>query len=178
MGFAAFAAWLAAALIVLSDGRRALAAGLALSAAALAVLAWPAGGWIGVAAVLAGGLVAAVQRFRSGAQGWGVMPAGSTPVLILSVVGALVALWFAVSVTSGDAAPLRFAALTVIGLMGARVLISGSPSIILTSIAVLALAVAVAAGLAPSASGPVPYLAGALVAGGVSFVRVAEPRGA
>jgi hypothetical protein len=177
-GLAAATAWLAAALIVLSDGRRALAAGLALGAAALAVLAWAAGGWVAASAVLAGGFVAAAQRYRSGTPGWGVMPPGSTPQLILSVVAGLVALWLAVSVTAGDGAPLRFSALTVVALMGARVLIARSPSVILTAIAVLALAVAAAAGLAPAGSGLAVYLAGALVAGGLSFVRIPEPHGA
>ena len=72
---AAFMAWLSAAIIVLADGRRGLALGLGLTAVAFAALAWASGDRLAAAAMLAGGGVAAVQRLRSGIDGWGLMPA-------------------------------------------------------------------------------------------------------
>jgi hypothetical protein len=173
---AAFAAWLGAALVVLSDGRRALAVGLSLIAAAYAVLAWGAAGWPATAAILIGGSVAALLRLRTGQAGWGVMPPGSTPRLILSVVAGILALWIAASVTTGAGGPSRYAALVVLGLMGARVLTASAPAVVITAVAALALAVAMASGLAQAGPGPAPYIAGALIAAGVSFVRVAEQR--
>jgi hypothetical protein len=173
---AAFAVWLGAALVVLSDGRRALALGLGFIAAGDAVLAWGPAGWPATAAIFIGGLVALLLRLRTGQAGWGVMPPGSTPRLILSVVAGILALWIAASVTNGAGAPLRYAALVVLGLMGARVLTATAPAVVLTAVAALALAVAVASGLAPAGPGPAPYVAGALIAAGVSFVGVVEQR--
>jgi hypothetical protein len=172
---AAFAAWLGAAVIVLSDGRRGLALGLALTTAGFGVLAWVDSPLLAAAAVLAGGAVAAAKRWRSGPDGWGVMPPGSTPRLILSIVGGLLALWIATSVMTGPGAPLRFAALSVLGLMGARALVTESePAALLTALAALALSVAMASGLAATGAGPSLYIVAGLIALGVSVVRVAE----
>jgi hypothetical protein len=174
---AAFAAWLGAAMIVLSEGRRALAVALGLVGAALAGLAWATVGWPAAVALLAGGLAAAALRLRTGAPGWQVMPPRSTPRFILAVVAGILALWVAVSVMTGPGAPLRFAALAVIGLMTARVLTSDAPEVILTAIAALALAVAAASGLAPAA-GLATFVAAALIAAGISFLRMSEAHGA
>jgi hypothetical protein len=173
-GAAAFAAWLAASVIVLSDGRRGLALGLALMAVAFAPLAWIGGGWPAAAAVFAGGAIAAIQRLRSGTDGWGLMPAGSTSRLILVIAAGVVALWIAVSVTSGPSASIRFAAVAVIGLMGARLLTARDPAALMTAVAGMALAIATAAGLAATAPGLAPYLVAALIAAGVSALRVSE----
>jgi hypothetical protein len=176
---AAFAAWLGASLIVVSDGRRGLALGLALTAAAFAALAWVVGGdMLAVAALLFGGAVAAIQRLRAGRDGWRVMPAGSTPRMVLSIAIGLLALWIATSVMTGPGAPLRFAALSVLGLMAARVLTETEPSAVLTALAVLALTVAMASGIADTAPGPSPYIGAALIALGVSAIRVRQPSGA
>ena len=167
---AAFVAWVGAALVVLADGRRGLALGLVLFTAGLAVLAWPAGMAFGAVAIAAGGLVAAGQCLRSGPASWGIMPAGSTPRLIICIASGLLALWMAASVTSGTGAPLRFAVLLVVGLMGARILISHEPGAVLAAIASLALALGVAPGLAATSPGPVAAIVGALIAAGVMFV--------
>lgn len=174
---AAFVAWLGAAVIVLSDGRRGLALGLALTTVSFTVLAWADGEWLGAAALLLGGVVAAIQRLRTGRDFWGVMPPGSTSRLALSVAGGLLALWIATSVMTGVGAPQRFVALTVIGLMGARVLIDNEPAVVLTALAALALAVATASGLADTPPGPSPYVVAAMIALGVSVIRV-EAHGA
>jgi hypothetical protein len=175
---AAFTAWLGAAMIVLGDGRRALALGVALIAASFAALAWVGGDVPAAAATLAGGAVATFQRLRSGSEGWGLMPPGSTPRLILAIVAGVVALWIAASVTTGTGAPLRFATLAVLGLMGARVLEGRDPAVVLTAVAGMALAVAMATALAATPPGPAPYIVAALIAAGVSVPRMTVPHAA
>jgi hypothetical protein len=175
---AAFFAWLGAAVIVLSDGRRGLALGLAVTTLGLAALALANGDRIAAAAVLVGGAVAAFQRMRTGRDVWGLMPTGSTPRLVLSIAGGFVGLWVATSVMNGPGAPLRFAALSVLVLMGARVVTASAPDAVVTALAALALSVAMAAGIADTEPGPSLYVAAALIASGVSVIRVAEKSGA
>ena len=177
-GVAAFAAWLGASAIVLSDGRRALALGLAMTALGFSVLALIDGSPLAAAAVLIGGGVAAVPRLRTGPEGWGVMPPGSTPRLVLAIGGGLLPLWIATSVMTGPGAPLRFAALSVLGLMAARILTESEPPAMVTALAAFALAVAMASGLADTPPGTAPYVAAAVIALGVSLMRVPEPNGA
>ena len=174
MAGAAFVAWLGAALIVLADGRRGLALGLAFVTVSLAILTWPAGMAVGSVAIGVGGLIAAVQCWRSGPAEWGIMPAGSTPRLILCVASGMLGFWLAASVTTGPDASRRFAVLVVTGLMGARVLISRDVPVVLTGIAALALAVATASGLAEESRGPIPAIVGGLIAAGVMFVPAAR----
>ena len=88
----------------------------------------------------------------------------------------MLALWVAASVTTGPGAPLRFAVLVVLGLMGVRVLAGRETAVLLATIAGLALALAVAPGLAAASAGPVPDIAGGLVAAGVVVLRPAAPR--
>lgn len=173
MAGAAFVAWLGAALVVLADGRRGLALGLALITVSLAILTWPAGMAVGSVAIGVGGLIAAVQCWRSGPAEWGIMPAGSTPRLILCVASGLLGFWLAASVTTGPDASRRFAVLVVTGLMGTRVLISRDVPVVLTGIAALALALATASGLAAESPGPIPAIVGGLIAAGVMFVPAA-----
>jgi hypothetical protein len=170
----ALLAWLGASLVVLADGRRGLALGLAALTVGLALLAWPAGTLFGAGAVAAGGMVAAGRFWRSGPATWAIMPAGSTPRLVLCVASGVLALWVAASVTSGPGAPLRFTVLLVLGLMGARILMSRDLSVLLTSIAAFALALAVGSGLADPPPGVVPYIAGGLVAAGSMFVPAGQ----
>ena len=178
-GVAAFAAWLGAAVIVMSDGRRGLALGLAVTTLAIAVLAWGAGhdALAGTAVVLGGG-AAAILRLRTGADVWGVMPPGSTPRLVLSIAGGLLALWISTTLMTGSGAPLRFAALSVVVLMGARALTATESGAVLTALAALALAMALMSGIADTGPGPAPYVVASLIAAGVSAIRVAQPNGA
>ncbi len=175
---AAIAAWAGAAMIVLADGRRGLAAGIALIAAGFATLAWTSGDWLGGAALLVGGAVCAVQLLRTGRQDWGLMPPGSTTRLIMAVVGAVLSLWVAASVTTGHGAPLRFASLAVLGLMAARLLQSERAVAVLTAAAGLALALAGASTLGQSAPGFAPYLIAGLIAAGAPLLTRVESRGA
>jgi len=173
-GVAAFTAWLGASIVVLSDGRRGLALGLAFIAAAFTALAAANGQWPAAAALFVGGAVAAIQRLRSGTDDWRLMPPGSTSKLLLAIAIGVVALWIAVSVSSGAGAPLRFAAVTVLGLMGARMLTARDPAAVITAAAGMALAIATASGLAPTTPAPAPYIVAALIAAGVSVLRVAD----
>ena len=174
---AAFAAWLGAGVIVLADGRKGLAVGIGLVAAGFAALAWAEGRWLGGAFLLAGGAVFVIELFRTGPQDWGLMPAGSTPRLILAVVGGILSLWVAASVTTGPGAPLRFATLAVPVMMAGRLLQGKSATIVLVAAAGLALALAGASDLGLREGGLTPYLIGAVIAAGASFLRVAESRG-
>ncbi|MGA7910840.1 MAG: hypothetical protein WCC30_04750 [Candidatus Dormiibacterota bacterium] len=173
---AAFTGWLGVSMIVLADGRRGLAAGLAVSTAGLAAIAWRDGESVAALIVLVGGAAAAFLRNRAGPRGWVVMPPGSTPRLILCVAGGLVALWFAASVTLGPDGATRFAALSVIGLSGARIVASREASSVVTAVATLALATAVATDLGAGSPSLLPYVAAAVIATGVLLlpVRVAS----
>src|SRR5260370_12810121 len=72
---------------VLADGRRGLAAGLGLVAVGFTAIAWADGAWVGGAFLIIGGAVAVIALLQAGPQDWGIMPAGSTPRLILAVPG-------------------------------------------------------------------------------------------
>ena len=175
---AAFAAWLGAALIVLSEGRRGLALGMGLVTVGFAVLALAAGEVEAAAALFVGGGVAAVQRLRTGRDVWGVMPPRSTARLVLAIAIGLLALWISTSVMTGPGATVRFASISVLGLMAARLLTPTEAAGVLTALAALALSVAVAGGVADTSPGPALYVLAAIVAGGISLINVREPNGA
>jgi hypothetical protein len=164
---AAFLTWVGASLVVLSDGRRGLALGLALITGGFAVLALAGGLQIGAAAVAVGGGIAAWQCWRSPSARWGIMPAGSTPRLVLCIGSGLLGLWIATAVTNGPGAAMRFAILVVLGLMGARVLSSGELHVVLAGIAGLALALGAAPALDVLVDGTVPDIFAGLIAAGV-----------
>lgn len=175
---AAFAAWLGAALIVLSEGRRGLALGMALVTLGFAGLAMVAGQVEGAVALVAGGGIAVLQRLRSGKDAWGVMPPGSTARVVLAAAVGLLALWISTTVMTGPGASIRFAALSVLGLTAARVLTPSDPPAVMTALAALALSVAVAAGVAGTGPGPAVYVLAAIVAAGISLIHVREFDGA
>ena len=175
---AGFAAWVGAAVIVLADGRRGLAAGIGLVALGFTALVWTDGLWASGAILLMGGAVCVFELVRKGPQEWGLMPPASTPRLILAVVVGILSLWVAASVTTGPGASLRFASLAVPGLMAGRLLQRQSSIAVLTAAAGLALALAGASGLALSGAGLAPYLFGAVIAAGALLLPAAESRGA
>jgi len=177
-GIAAFAAWLGAAMIVLADGRRGLALGIGLVAAGFAAMAWADGVWVGGALLLVGGAIAVMTLLRTGHQDWGLMPSGSTPRLLLAVAGGILSLWVAASVTTGPGASLRFACITVLGLMAGRLLESKSATPALTGAAGLAIALAGASELGPNDPGFAPYLIGAVIAAGALLLPAARSDGA
>jgi hypothetical protein len=175
---AAFAVWAGAAVVVLADGRRGLAAGVGLVALGFSVLAWTNSLWLEGAILLAGGAIAVFELVRTGPKEWGLMPAGSTPRLILAVVVGILSLWVAASVTTGPGASLRFASLAALGLMAGRLLQSQNATALLTAAAGLALSLAGASGLTPNGAGVAPYLVGAVIAAGALLLPAAESRGA
>lgn len=177
-GIAAFAAWLGVSLIVLSDGRRGLAAGIALATVGLSVLAFPAAGIAGAVALFAGGAIAAVRRAPSGPEGWSIMPAGSTPRLVLCVAAGILALWVALAVMQGGGGASRFAAMAAIGLAGARLISSDVGEVVEAALSVLALAVGLVAGLASGSPGVWPYLAAAAVAAVATSIPIKATRAA
>jgi hypothetical protein len=164
---AAFVAWIGGAIIVLADSRRGLAAGLAIVAVAAAAIAWSQGEQGGAIVLLAGGVLGSALRFTIGPDGWGLMQPGSTPRLLFTIVVALVVLWVALAVTSGPGAGYRFAALTVLVLLGGRLLEATEPAVVLTAIAGVALVLGIVSG-----DGIVSYCLAALVTAGVSAMPV------
>ena len=138
--------------------------------AALAGVSLSAAEPIGAIALAAGGAVAAARRFTAGPAGWAIMPAGSTPRLVLCVAGGLLALWVGVAVMTGGGGALRFAVISVVGLAGARALAGENASVVQTALALLALAIAAGAGLAPHTVTVWTYLAAGLVAAAVTWL--------
>jgi hypothetical protein len=174
----AFAAWLGGAIVLLSDGRRGLALGLAVLAAGLAALAFAAGDQAAAGALLAGGAGAAALRLRAGREGWGLMPAGSTPRLILSVVAALLSLWVAVAVTAGPGGGLRFAVLASLVLLVARLLQGADPAASTTAASGIALVLGAGTVLAAGAASDAACIVAALISVGLQALPRVEADGA
>lgn len=170
---AALCAWVGGSLLVLSDGSRGIAAGVGVATLGLSVIAWQSTGFVPALAILVGGAVVALQHQRSEDRRWGIMPAGSTPRLILCVAIGLVALWVAASVTLGTGVAQRFVVLVVVGLTAGRILTTQQIRVVTAASAVLALAVAVGAGL--GAHSVWPYVVAGLIACGVTFVPTPRP---
>lgn len=170
---AALCAWLGASLIVLGDGSRGTAAGVGFATAGLAAIAWQTAGAVPALAILVGGAVVALQHARASGGTWDIMPAGSTPRLILCVAVGLLALWVGASVTLGQGVAQRFSVLVVVGLTAARILTSQQAPVVLAAAAVLALAVG--EGAAFGAQSVWPYLVAGLIAIGVTLISVPRP---
>jgi hypothetical protein len=156
--------WLGASLIVIADGRRALATGIALTAAGLAVLALLTAGLPAAAALAVGGAIAAARRFVAGPPGWSILPPGSTPRLVLCVATAIVAFWVAAGVTGGPHGSLRFAVIVGLALATARTLSATEQTVLLSAVAILALSATSVAAIGSAEPSIWPYLAGGLVA--------------
>ena len=175
---AAIAAWLGGSIVLLSDGRRGLAVGLAVVAAALAALALFGGHDVEAAALVGGGAVAAALRLRNGPAGWGVMPAGSTPRLILAIAAGLVAFWIAAAVIGGDGAALHFAVPAVLAVLLLRVLLGAEPAAASAVASGLALTLGAGTLLAPNDASPATCIVAAVVAAGMQALPRAESHGA
>lgn len=175
---AAFAVWLGGALILLAEGRRGLAAGVAVLTAGLSVLLWAAGQDLAAITLAAGGAVAAAVRLVVGPSGWGLMQAGSTPRILLTIVIGIVALYIAASLSAGAGAPARFALLVAIALPAARLLEAPGPAPATAAAAAMALAIgAVGASVDLSAPVETAVIAAVIAAGVVALPQVAS-RGA
>lgn len=164
--------WFGASLAVVSDGRRGLAVGIALTAAGVAMFALLTGGPPAAAVLALGGAIAAGRRYFVGPDGWEILPPGSTPRLVLCIATALIAFWVAAGVASGPYTALRFGVLAGIVLSAARVLSTTDQAVLLSAVAILALDVATAATIGSSSPGIWPYVAGAVVAATVGWLPV------
>jgi hypothetical protein len=133
-------AWLGAAVLTVADARRGLALGLALASIGLATTAFVNGQSLAAAALLAGGLGTASCRIRDGKAGWALVPAGSTPRLVLCLLVLLGALVLKTSVTSISLMQLTM--FTVGCLAVARLLTASSRSVVLAAAALLVLGLA------------------------------------
>ena len=159
---AAALAWLGASTTGLAEGRRGLGLGLAMTGAGLAGVT--AGRSLPTALVLAlAALVAAALRLRDGTSGWRVMPPGSTPGIVASVI-VLVASAVLAGVALQGTSPAFFAPFAVVLISGIRVLGAGRRQPILASASALALGLgalgtltdAVAAALVAAVLGAIP----------------------
>jgi hypothetical protein len=164
--------WLGASLAVVSDGRRGLAAGIALTAIGVATLAFITAGPPAAAALALGGAIAVARRYVTGPAGWAILPPGSTPRLVLCIATALIAFWVAAGVASGPYTSLRFGVLAGIVLSAARVLATSDQAVLLSAVAILALDVGAAAAIGSSSPGVWPFVAGGLVAATVGWLPV------
>ncbi|HET9782809.1 MAG TPA: hypothetical protein VFR33_13635 [Candidatus Dormibacteraeota bacterium] len=162
--------WLGASLIVVSDGRKGLAVGIALTTVGLATFAFLTAGPIAAIALALGGAVAATRRYVTGAEGWAILPPGSTPRLVLSLATALIAFWVAAGLTSGSYVSLRFGVIVAAVLSVARVLSTNEQTALLSAVALLSLSAAVATAMGSSITSLWPYLGGALVAAAVGWL--------
>ena len=175
---AALVAWLGATFIVVADGRRGLAAGIALSALGLAVLAFLTAGLVPATALAAGGAIAAARRYTSGPEGWSILPHGSTPRLVLCIAAALLAFWLSAGITSGPFASLRFAAILGAALAAARVLSSADESALLSALVLLSLSGASVTAVAIPEPSVWPYLAAGVLAAGAGWLPLKRRAGA
>ena len=134
-------AWLGAAVLVLSDARRGLAVGILLSAAGLALVRLVEGDAVDAGLLLGGGLLASVIALRRNPRrGWGLLPAGSTPRIVLSIVVGGAALWLGVgALASPGEPPARAAAVIVIALGAGRLLGVRDPRAALAAASLIAL---------------------------------------
>ena len=143
-------AWLGAAILVLSDARRGIAVGLLLAALGLAIIRVAERDAIDAGLLLAGGLLAVIVGLRRNQhRGWGLLQAGSTPRIVLSVVVGGAALWLSVGMLDGPGEPqARAAAAIVIALGAGRLLGVHDPRAALAAASMIALGVGTIAALA------------------------------
>src|SRR5207237_2805107 len=119
----------------------------------LAGVALLAGGSSDAVALVAGGFGAGALRLRAGAPGWAVMPPGSTPRIILSLVALAAGALVGVYLISGPGAPGRVAAVAVGGLSVARLVSANGRVAGLGAACALSLALGATGGLTAGAVG-------------------------
>jgi hypothetical protein len=161
-------ALLGSALIVCSDGPRAIGLGLTLAGAGIALALAAAGAWPAALPLAISGALSGVLLQR-GEPRWRVLPPGSTPRVIMSVVAAGVAAWFALSALPGPGQRwVRAATVLVLVLPGSRLVSASEQRAVLGA----GSAVALAAGAAGSftISGPAVALGAGSLAIAMCFL--------
>ena len=143
-------AWLGASVLVLSDARRGLSVGLLLAAIGLAVVRLVEGDSLDALLLFAGGLLSSYVGLRRNARrGWGLLPPGSTPRIVLAVVVGGAALWLGMGMLdSPGEAPARAAAVIVMALGAGRLLAVRDPRAALAAASLIALGAGTIAALA------------------------------
>ncbi len=164
----AVVAWLGATILTVSDARGGAALGLVVAGTGLAVASAAVGrSPMAAAAVAAAGACAGAARLRGGEPGWGLLPPGSTPRLIGSVVTLIVAGLVAGSGSGTPSAAARLGGLLVCALAAGRMLTTR------WRWSSLAAGSALALGLGSLGEAPA-LLAGAAVAAGLGVIDGAE----
>jgi hypothetical protein len=136
---AAAMSWLGASVVAVSEARRGLALGLALIGVGLAgaVLSTRP---LGALLLLFGAALAALLRLRDGEDGWGVLPPGSTPGIVLSVVVLVASVVLASTVFQGTSSASGLAPFAVAAVSTVRLLSSSRRQVALGAGSALALA--------------------------------------
>jgi hypothetical protein len=132
--------WLGGALITLSHGRRGLALGQLVLGAGLSATAYATGHETGSALLAAATAVVAGLRLLDADPGWGVIPRGSTPRLVLCLVTLVAVLLLATSIRGFTVTLMT----TLFGaiLTATRVLGADRPAVALAALSGLALSLA------------------------------------
>jgi hypothetical protein len=167
-------AWLAMSVLVLSEGRLGLALGLA--GASIGIGATLAESWIPALLIGSAGLAAAALRARDGLPGWGILPPGSTPRVILCAVAGAACAWIGAGLLTGPQGPARAALLAATVLATARLLTTRRRPAALVSGGALALAAGALGGLATKEVAPLLAAAAAVVALTLALLPAAEAR--
>jgi hypothetical protein len=170
-------AWLATSLLVLSESRGGLAVGLGGAGLGLGIALAASGNPAAGVAVGAGGVAAALLRLRDGQAGWGILPQGSTPRVILCVVAGAACAWVGGSLLAGAPGALRSGTLAVLVLAVARLLTTGRRQAALAAASALALATGLLGGLAAPEAALGLVGAGAVAALLLGVVPAAEGAG-
>jgi len=145
-------AWLGSSLLVLSDARRGLAVGLLVAAGGLALVRASEGELVDAGLLLGGGVLGAVASLlRNRRRGWGLLPPGSTPRIVLCLVAGGLALWLATGLLDSPGEwQARSAAAILIALGAGRLLAAGDARAALAAASLVALGAGGLAGLAAS----------------------------
>lgn len=162
-------AWFGVTLMTLSEARRGLALGLVLSGLGAGLAAQTLQGPVTSLALVAAGVLAGLLRLRDGAPGWGLLPAGSTPRIVVSLASLAASILVGATALSGAGAAARVAALAVGSIAGVRLLTASGRAPALAAASAMALAFGV---LATPAAG----LAAAFAAAALGVLPGAEGR--
>lgn len=162
-------AWLGGAILLLSDARRGLALGLLVAGAGLGAGQWAVNQHEAAVASAVAGALAAALRLRDGEPGWRLVPAGSTPRVVLSLVTLVVLLLVFSSLRANT--PLLIASVAVAVLGIARLLTAETRAVALSGAAALALGLAGTGGLVAAITAAVVAVGLTLVPAGVQAAR-------
>jgi hypothetical protein len=139
---AAGLAWFGATLTTLAEGRRGLALGLVLTGAGLGGIQLSSGRPLNALVLVAAALLSAALRLRDGASGWGLLPPGSTPSIVLGIAVLVACVLMAGALLQGAAGIASLAPLAVALVAAGRLLtvVRRQPSLAAASVLALALA--------------------------------------